>query len=252
MNLNEILTMVAAHIKADPKTLIAFAEEDTIGGYHVDESLRVFPQGSLWEVEGKMLYALIRWLKPDVVAEIGGWVGCSASHLAAAVKANGSGKVISVDSGEGGQEHGRLLLPELREWVTFVQADGRDWLASQPDGSIGLLFEDADHSTQLTADISKLAVKKIQPAGYYLNHDAAHDFAVVGGGMKVPSPVGRAVRDGLDIAKVYFRTYLAEPSDCGLALSVMPGVPMTTANAEPVVDYGIAPIETPKPKRTRK
>jgi len=252
MKLEQTLTMIAVHIKADAQALIAYAEEDTLGGYDVDESNRKFPQGSLWEVEGKTLYALVRWLKPDVVVEIGGWAGCSASHLALAVQANGGGRVISVDSGEGGQEHGYLLTPELRPYVTLVKADGRDWLRAQADHSIGLLFEDADHSTALTAAISKLALEKVMPGGYYLNHDAAHDFAVVGGGMKVASPVGREVRDGLDIAKVYFRTYLAEPSDCGLALSVMPGVPMTKAILEPVVDYGIAPIETPKPKRTRK
>jgi len=252
MKLEQVLTMVAAHIKADAQALIAFAAEDTLGGYDVDESNRKFPQGSLWEPEGKMLYALVRWLKPDVVAEIGGWAGASASHLALAVQANGGGKVISVDSGEGGAEHGHLLTPDLRRYVTLVKADGRNWLREQDDHSIGLLFEDADHSTQLTADISKLALEKVMPGGYYLNHDAAHDYALVGGGMKVSSGVGRAIRDGLDIAKVYFRTYLAEPSDCGLSLSVMPGVPMTKAILEPVVDYGIAPIETPKPKRTRK
>jgi hypothetical protein len=52
-------------VKADPQELIGYAAEDTLGGYHWDERQRQFPSGSLWQVEGQMLYALVRWLKPD-------------------------------------------------------------------------------------------------------------------------------------------------------------------------------------------
>lgn len=224
MILNDALTVIAAQTKADAQALIAFAAEDTIGGYDIDEANRKFPMGSLWEPEGKILYALVRWLKPDVVVEVGGWVGCSASHLATAVKANGKGKVISVDSGEGGAVAGQLLLPDLREYVTFVKADGREWLKAQADHSIGLLFEDADHSTQLCKEIAELAMLKVEAGGVMVNHDAAHDFAIVGGGQRIGSPVGRAIRDGLEQAGVYFKPYLVEPSDCGVAITVIPGV----------------------------
>jgi predicted O-methyltransferase YrrM len=224
MNIEQGFTLLAAQIKADAQELMQYAAEDTIGGYDINEANRKFPMGSLWEPEGKLLYALVRWLKPDVVAEIGGWVGCSASHLAAAVKANGRGRVMSVDSGEGGAVAGSLLLPEVRDYVTFVKADGRAWLAEQEDHSIGLLFEDADHSTELTAAIARLAVDKLEAGGVMVNHDAAHDFAIVGGGQRIGSSVGRAIRDGLAQAGVYFKPYLIEPSDCGVAVTVMPGV----------------------------
>jgi predicted O-methyltransferase YrrM len=224
MILNDALTLIATQLKADPQALIAFAAEDTIGGYDVDESNRKFPQGSLWEPEGKILYALVRWLKPKVVAEIGGWVGCSASHLAMAVKANGQGHVFSVDSGVGGMTAGERLLPELREYVTFVREDGRTWLTTQAPESIGLLFEDADHSTQLVKEIAQLALPKLEIGGVMVNHDAAHDFAILGNGQRVHTTVGREVREGLEQAGVWFRPYLVEPSDCGLAITVKPGV----------------------------
>ncbi len=224
MNIDQALTLLAAQLKADAAELIAYAAEDDIGGYDIDERNRIFPMGSLWAPEGKILYALVRWLKPDVVAEIGGWVGCSGSHLAAAVQKNGHGKVFSVDSGAGGQDHGYMLLPHLRPYVELVTADGRDWLAAQADQSIGLIFEDADHSTALTAQLSKLAATKLEAGGVLVNHDAAHDFAIVGGGQKIRSSVGREIRDGLEQAGLYFRTYLADPSDCGVAVTVMPGV----------------------------
>src|SRR6185369_14497583 len=97
-SLNEVLTMIAAQVKADPKALIEFAAEDKLGGYHINEALRTFAMGSCWGVEGQILYALVRWLKPKVIAEIGGWAGCSAAHLALAVKANGVGKIFSIDN----------------------------------------------------------------------------------------------------------------------------------------------------------
>lgn len=224
MNLNDVLTLIAAQIKADPQALIAFAAEDTLGGYDINEDRRKFPMGSLWEPEGKILYALVRWLKPEVIAEIGGWAGASASHLALAVQANGVGHVTSVDSGIGGQEHGHLLTPELRKSVTLVNREGVDWLLNQPPASIGFLFEDADHSTALVRSLTEAALPRMEPGGIIANHDAAHDFAYIGGGVKINSEVGRAVRDGLALANVYFKPYLADPSDCGLAITLIPGI----------------------------
>lgn len=230
-NLNETLFLIAAQIKADPAELINYASFDEIGGYHPDPTLRKWDMGSMWEVEGQMLYALVRHLKPELIVEIGGWVGCSASHLASAVRDNGVGQVISVDNVSEGREHGEMFPDELKQFVTFVRADGRDWLASQADNSIGLVFEDASHDTSLVAELSRLALEKLVPGGYLVNHDAAHDFAIVGGGVQIPSPVGRQVRDGLASANAYFRVYRAEPSDCGIAVTVKPKGVTTLGNA---------------------
>lgn len=250
-SLTSVLSMIAVQLHADPKELQEFAAEDNLGGYHWNAALATFPMGSCFGVEGQTLYALVRLLKPLKVVEIGGWAGCSGAHLAAAIHRNGFGEVISVDNEIGGMAHGSLLPAHLQQYVTLVRANGEDWLAQQPDQSIGLIFEDANHSTELVALLSGLAIRKLLPGGILANHDAAHDFAYVGGGQKIGSDVGLAVRAGLTAANIFFQHYLAEPSDCGLAISTAPGVWSQGWSAEVWADplkgvasqVGIAPIE---------
>jgi predicted O-methyltransferase YrrM len=226
--LNESLELIAGQVHADARELIAYAAEDNLGGYHWNGALATFKQGSCFGVEGQTLYALIRWLKPDKVAEIGGWAGCSGSHIAAALIKNGKGRLYSVDNEVGGQAHGADMNGEYRKVTTLVSANGQDWLAEQPDESIDLIFEDADHSVALVALLSTLALKKLKAGGILLNHDAAHDFAYDGNGAQSGSTVGREVREGLAQANAYFRVYRAEPSDCGLALTVKPSAKKDT------------------------
>jgi len=246
MNLNETLTLIAAQVKCDAAELIAYAEEDQLGGYHWNAAQATFKQGSCFGVEGQTLYALIRWLKPEIVAEIGGWAGCSGSHIAAALIKNGKGHLYSIDNEIGGQSHGADMPAEYRKVTTLVRANGEDWLADAEDGSIGLVFEDASHATDLVALLSKLAYQKLEAGGLLLNHDAGHDFAYDGNGQaSTHSTVGREVRDGLAQANMYFRVYRAEPSDCGLALTVKPAAKKTDYSplSEPSI-IGNANIES--------
>lgn len=236
MNLNETLTLIAAQVKCDAAELIGYANEDNLGGYHVDPEQSRFKQGGLWEVEGKTLYALVRWLKPETIVEIGGWEGASSAHMALAVKANGHGRVISVDNEVGGMAHGSALPSELSQYITLVSANGEDWLPTQEDDSIGLLFEDADHSRELVEKIVRLGLRKVMPGGLIVNHDALHDWFHDGNSIPAlrsnPAHIsqntdmnytGLKVRDGLAAAGAYFSVYKSEPSDCGLAITVMPG-----------------------------
>lgn len=249
MNLSEVLTLVAAQVHCDAKELIDYAAEDDLGGYHIDEMQRKFPQGSAWAVELQTLYALIRHFKFENIAEIGGWLGASASHMALACKRNGVGHVTSVDNGVGGQPHGALIPKELQEYVTLVNEDGRVWLAAQPPQSIGLLFEDADHSTQLVMELTRLALIKIEAGGILATHDAAHDLAILGGGQIVGSSVGREVREGLSRAGAYATSYLAEPSDCGLAITVIPGTRKPkTVEMQGVQGIHEGYVQAPNPK----
>lgn len=221
-DLNETLLLVAAQIHTDGNELIKFAIEDTLGGYHIDEAKRIFPMGSVWEDEGKILYAITRALKPDLIVQVGGWVGCSASHFALACKANNKGRVISIDNAQDGMIHGEKIPHLLREYIELVTANGEDWLALQDDNSIDLVFEDAGHSRESVAAISKAALQKLIPGGLLINHDAAHDFAIVGGGARIFSPVGKQVRDGLEDAGARFKPYRTDESDCGLSVSIKP------------------------------
>lgn len=235
--LNQILTFISLQLGCDPQELISYAGEDTLGGYHFDPTQARFPIGSLFGVEGQMLYALIRHLKPKIVVEIGGWAGASASHMALAVMRNETGKVISVDLGDEnvnaatGQSHGSLIPLNLKPYVELVKEDGRVWLTKQMSQSIDMIFEDADHSAGLVMELSRLALAKLVPGGYLVNHDAGHDEAIYPNGARTPSPVAANVQEGLTRAGAAFKAYLAAPSDCGLAITVASGMVMG-------VDYG--------------
>lgn len=241
MNLEITLQMLASQLQIDPDKLIEYAREADeldIGGYHWQAEKQrgihgiLWPSGSLWAVEGATLYALVRYFKYNRVAEIGGWYGCSATHIAAALERNwqdakehGEFMLYSVDAhvlGDVGQtEHGSLIPSQYRSFVTLVSAYGQDWLGQQEDESVQLVFSDADHSTQTTRLIAEAAKPKIANGGLFIEHDAAHDFYVDGLGNRYPdnNHVGAVVRAGLDAAGLNYRVYLTEPSDCGLAIA---------------------------------
>jgi predicted O-methyltransferase YrrM len=228
MQLRDTLTMMAAHLKLDAEELIRFSQEDSIGGFHTDESQRKWNVGSVWEVEGKVLYAIVRALKPEFVCEIGSYYGCSTAHIAAALEANGKGTLVSVDNRTLQPPPEAIYIPEKH--VVSVQAEGAAYLAQEGE-RFDLVFEDADHGPDSVAAISRAAWAALNPGGVLINHDAAHFL------------VGEAVRSGLIHADVPFRVYSIEPSDCGLAVSVKPG---QRATDEP------QPVKAEeKPKRTR-
>lgn len=234
-NLNETLSAIATQLHTDAGQLIGFANEDKLGGYHYNAAMQTFPPGSVWGVEGQILYALTRHLKPEKVVEIGGWAGGSASHLALAVKANGKGHVYSIDDGSEFSDfkHGHLIPKDLQEYVTLIKDDGRVWLSKQEAQSIGLLFDDASHAASLIIELARLAMQKVYPTGVLVNHDAMHDQAYGGNGEIWPSTLGRQVRDALTDAGLYYTPYLTEPSDCGLAITVVPGMIWQNKQSEP-------------------
>jgi hypothetical protein len=216
MELNDTLKLIALQLHLDPNELIRFASEDLIGGYHRDPAQSKWHIGSLYEVEGKALYALVRALKPQHVGEIGSLYGCSTTHLATALSVNGEGRLTAVDIEE---KPGSAMPPHLSPLVTKVIGDGLEWLRSQPDASIDLIFEDSSHGTEMCYQVAELCKTKLAPGGVLVMHDAAHTQAFLGDGTIVHSPVGAEVCAGLDRALgTEYRVYLSEPSDCGFAI----------------------------------
>lgn len=233
MQLNDALYLVAAHLKLDANELIRYAEEDNIGGWDLGEG--GWPCGSLWSVEGKSLYAIVKATRAQTIAEIGSFYGCSTRHLLA----TNAARVVAVD------------ISHLSEAVNIdrleqVSEDGVAWLRAQPDESLDFIFEDASHATAMVYEIAELAKSKLKPGGILMNHDAAHDFAWLGDGNKVNSTTGKDVRDGLDAAGLNYRVYRIDPSDCGFALWQKPAPEVIS---EPVV---LSIEEAPKPRAPRK
>lgn len=103
-SISDISVRDAAHALAgtlgvDGDIVMRYAREDSHGGWdHGDGS---FAKGSIWRAEGRLLYGLVRALRPRRVADLGTHAGASATHLAAALEANGRGRVTTVDRGFG-------------------------------------------------------------------------------------------------------------------------------------------------------
>lgn len=205
MNLRYALELMSflLNLDADGNQLMAYADEDDIGGFHFDERLRKWETGSLWEVEGKFLYALVRAMRPLQVLEIGTWRGASATHILAALHKNDYGYLTSVDLLESGQ----LIPDELRYRWHFVQSDGAAYLRSSMSCDPDIIFEDGLHDP-----LGTTAMLQEIKAGYHprllLSHDAEHYI------------VGKDVRQAFIDVFGSVNTLLIDPSDCGFAYRI--------------------------------
>src|SRR5688572_10960959 len=97
MNLSDALHALAEQLNLDADSLLAYANEDAVGGFHADAAQSKWQVGSIWGVEGQVLYALTRALKPQSIAEFGVNAGCSSTHFLSALEANGQGELHSID-----------------------------------------------------------------------------------------------------------------------------------------------------------
>jgi predicted O-methyltransferase YrrM len=92
---------------------------------------------------GRLLYALIRASRPSTVVEFGTSFGISTIHLAAAVRDNGAGHVISTELNAAKAARARANLAEagLSDWVTVLEGDARQTLAAV-DAPVGFVLLD--------------------------------------------------------------------------------------------------------------
>jgi len=92
---------------------------------------------------GRLLYALIRAARPATVAEFGTSFGISTIHLAAAVRDNGTGRVISTELSAAKVAQARANVAEagLSDWVTVLEGDALETLAGVA-GPVGFVLLD--------------------------------------------------------------------------------------------------------------
>lgn len=202
MNLMQALTEIALLLDVDPVDLATYANEDPHDGW--DENRGSWPVGSIWTVEGRVLYAIVRALGLTNAVELGTRYGCSATHIAEALKANGAGKLTTIDLYVHGPTELRIP-PHLDEYVEHITGEAVSYLAMR-DEPIDLIFEDLDHSAQTVAAVAGIARQKLAPGGVLVVHDAMH------------FNVGKDVRRGLEMAELPAGMWLIAPSDCGLAI----------------------------------
>ncbi len=81
---------------------------------------------------GRLLYSLIRAARPATVVEFGTSFGISTIHLAAAVRDNGAGRVISTELNPAKVARATANIAEagLADWVAILEGDARQTLAT--------------------------------------------------------------------------------------------------------------------------
>ncbi len=197
-----MLLAVSEKVGVLPDALKAYMTEDTIGGYYpgdeLDVDYEIWPMGSIFAIEGQILYSIVRALRPKQVLALGHYHGCSTMHLFTAIQRNiadgDEGKLIVVDS----NLHS-TFESELVEWVESFAQD-----YEMPMRRVGLVFEDLDHQTKTVKAVIKQFKDRAKKNAFLISHDALH------------RTTGEAVQaayadcDGLLLD--------LPPSDCGLAL----------------------------------
>lgn len=221
ISLNDALDSIAAAFDFDADQLIEYAALDPHGGYH-DQYDDGFPTGSIWRVEGQVLYALVRALAEQFpnqdFLELGTHKGCSATHIAQALHdANTHANLFCVDLNGGA---GNMIPAYLKGFIQFIPGDMFDYLkhvSSDMTAKFMFILEDGSHHMEDVEQVWRSAYHLLKPGGVIISHDAEH--------LHVPSNtgVGAAVREGIARAGYYalqppVRTYKIAPSDCGFAL----------------------------------
>lgn len=134
------LTLLATKLNLPPADLMAYANEDPHGG--VDTG---YSGMSIHCDEGRVLYALVRALKPQHAIEIGVCEGVSTLHLLAALDANGQGVLDGYDL----DPHAGKHIPTSAARWTFHAEDALD--ADYPPAEF--VFEDAAHTLDFSLAI---------------------------------------------------------------------------------------------------
>lgn len=213
VDLPDALALLAEYLGTDAHALRRLASADPFPCLGWDGGQGSAPIGSVWSVEGIVLYALVRWLKPDAVIELGTSAGASTTHLAAALDANGGvSTLVSVDDRSilsPGFGCGELLPAHLRWRVNLISGDGVEYIQRQDRADF--ILEDMAHTPETVAAVWGRAIEILRPGGIIVSHDAAHPLFEAGIHAGIAAALGDAPRPAPLVL-------LIRPSDTGLAI----------------------------------
>ena len=119
---------------------------------------------------GRLLYALVRAARPSTVVEFGTSFGISTIHLAAAVRDNGAGRVVSTElnAAKAAQARANLAEAGLSDWVTILQGDARQTLATV-EAPVGFVLLDGWKNLYLP--VLRLLEPRLTPGALILADD---------------------------------------------------------------------------------
>jgi predicted O-methyltransferase YrrM len=113
-------------------------------------------------VAGRLLYALVRAARPATVVEFGMSLGISAIHLAAAVRDNGRGRVVTTELSAAKVAAAKATFAEtgLDEFITVLEGDA---LTTLPTTSGPVDFVLLDGWKELYLPVIKLLEPRLSP-----------------------------------------------------------------------------------------
>lgn len=194
--LNEAIEKIAGEFGLPYWTMLDHARRDGIGGFPEE-----WPGGSIWDGEGRILYALIRTTGMRKALELGTGHGCATSHMARALKENG-GVLVTVDKPDSIDLASFTISEDLAPNVLRVLEDGIEWTRRNTIG-FDLIFEDGPHTFEFTRDAIKAILPCLRAGSFVLVHD-------------VFGPHEEQVWPGLKAALPDAKRVLVDPSPCGL------------------------------------
>lgn len=124
---------------------------------------------------GQLLYALVRGSGARHVVEFGTSMGVSAIYLAAAVKDNGGGRVITTEYEPEKVERARQNIADagLADVVEIRAGDALESLRTGLPERIDLVF--LDGAKQLYLDVLRLIEPKLRPGALIASDNTDHD-----------------------------------------------------------------------------
>ncbi len=122
------------------------------------------------------LQSLVTTIKPDLIVETGTFIGHSSISMAKGLKANGFGKLITVEFDPAVFEKAdqNIRSAGLEDWI---EARCMSSLALEIDGEIDLLYSDSDLTIR-EAEVRKF-LPQIKTGGLVVIHDASSSFRLV-------------------------------------------------------------------------
>jgi len=120
---------------------------------------------------GKLLYALVRANRPSTVVEFGTSFGISTIYLAAAVRDNGTGRVVSTElnAAKVGRARANIAEAGLAEQVTILEGDALDTLTGF---TIPVEFVLLDGWKNLYLPVLRLLEPQLTPGALVLADDS--------------------------------------------------------------------------------
>lgn len=124
---------------------------------------------------GHLLYAMARSARAATIVEFGTSFGVSTIYLAAALRDNGGGKVVSTEFEESkaAQATANLAAAGLDGYVEIRVGDALETLRTEPPGGIDLVLLDGAKSMYL--DVLQLIEPGIRSGGIVASDNTDHD-----------------------------------------------------------------------------